>query len=239
MAHSEMQKEVINLGKLLVKELGLEPGSDTLSRWMAHYLAEKIKLCESSEGEEKAKIEQECFNLILKLWKHRWTLPNGRRPLEDFEPLLNLLQRIKPEHEEPYWYPTIPIPHNHRDEKEPPAENTVQFWIDVADQIDIIARTWMWDAFQRAAAIAETPDTKKWLETAVGYPDDYDRRAIRIVYADEDANLTEEQRLLDFHTKYKIEKLNNRIANLERFAKLNEFLITDYKQQLEQIQKGE
>lgn len=32
-------ESVIALGKRLVEELGMEPGVDTLGRWMAHYVA--------------------------------------------------------------------------------------------------------------------------------------------------------------------------------------------------------
>jgi hypothetical protein len=45
MENLEPQEKVINLGKLFVQELKLEPGVDTFSRWMAHYLAEKIICC--------------------------------------------------------------------------------------------------------------------------------------------------------------------------------------------------
>ena len=40
MVSSEIQERAISLGKALVQELELEPGVDTLSRWMAHYVAE-------------------------------------------------------------------------------------------------------------------------------------------------------------------------------------------------------
>ena len=43
MEQSEQQKAILELGKLFVKELDLEKSVDTLSRWMAHYVAEKIK----------------------------------------------------------------------------------------------------------------------------------------------------------------------------------------------------
>ena len=44
-----------------MKELKLEPGVDTFSRWMSHYLAEKISVAEQSEGGEKEAAEKECF----------------------------------------------------------------------------------------------------------------------------------------------------------------------------------
>jgi len=35
MESSEIRKRIINLGKVLVEELNLDPGVDTLARWMA------------------------------------------------------------------------------------------------------------------------------------------------------------------------------------------------------------
>lgn len=69
----------MNLGKKLVKELDLDPGVDTLARWMAHYIAEQIILLEQKSGEEKKLAEERCIDMILKLWSHRATLPNGLR----------------------------------------------------------------------------------------------------------------------------------------------------------------
>lgn len=42
MEKSEVYQNAINLGKLLINELQLEPSVDTLGRWMAHYLAIKM-----------------------------------------------------------------------------------------------------------------------------------------------------------------------------------------------------
>jgi len=48
MEQSEIQKELITLGKRLVKQLGLTHSNDTLARWMAHYIAELIYKAENS-----------------------------------------------------------------------------------------------------------------------------------------------------------------------------------------------
>jgi hypothetical protein len=85
MEQSEQQKAILELGKLLVKELGIQKSVDTLSRWMAHYVAEKIKYSEElPEGAKKKAAEKECFALILDLWKHRWNYKSDRQPLKNF-----------------------------------------------------------------------------------------------------------------------------------------------------------
>ncbi len=68
---SEMKEQVISLGKALVKELELEPGVDTLARWMAHYIAEQIAIAENATDDKKVEAESRCFETILKLWQHR------------------------------------------------------------------------------------------------------------------------------------------------------------------------
>lgn len=105
MENLKRQKQIINLGKLLVKELGIENSVDTLSRWMAHYVADKIVFIENlTDGKEKDNAQKECFEIILRLWKNRWELPAGKRPLEDFEPILKVLEKINPEKEDLFFY---------------------------------------------------------------------------------------------------------------------------------------
>lgn len=59
--------KIIKLGKKIVDELLLSEGVDTLSKWMAHYIAELIEKAKNAEAEEKEKYEKECFETILKL----------------------------------------------------------------------------------------------------------------------------------------------------------------------------
>ncbi len=101
MENSELQEQIINLGKLFVQELKLDPGVDTFSKWMAHYIAEKMKVAEQAlSDEDKKEAEKECFETILALWKHRWSLPSRKRPSEEFEPILKTLERLNPDAKE-------------------------------------------------------------------------------------------------------------------------------------------
>jgi len=99
------EESIIKLGKKIVKELKLEPGVNTLGRWMSHYVAElihKSENCESSE--EEAILKRECFDTILKLWQNMEHLPNVTKPLTDLEPLLELLDALKKEdYRYPFW----------------------------------------------------------------------------------------------------------------------------------------
>ena len=73
-------KDVVELGRQIVKELGLEPSVDTLGRWMAHHLAELLNRAENAPDEEKDAARRECSDLIVELWIHRASLPTNRRP---------------------------------------------------------------------------------------------------------------------------------------------------------------
>jgi hypothetical protein len=91
--HSE--EEIIKLGKKLVKELGLEYSTNTLARWMSHYLAELIQNIEKSESKEEKKVlQQECCDIILKIWSQKENLPITR-PLDNLKPVIEILQVIK------------------------------------------------------------------------------------------------------------------------------------------------
>jgi len=102
--HSE--EAIINLGKKLIEELELPYTTDTLTRWMVHYLAELIQTAEQASSiQEKRKLQKECCDIILKLWSNKETLPIAR-PLENLDGLVKILEALqeKPNHEFPLWY---------------------------------------------------------------------------------------------------------------------------------------
>ena len=61
---------------------------------MAHCIAEKINDASTATGEDRGRKISECSDLILKVWAHRSELPNGRRPLEDIEPIIRVLKSL-------------------------------------------------------------------------------------------------------------------------------------------------
>ena len=91
----------MDLGRALVEELGLDQGVDTLSRWMAHHLADLIKDAETSRVEDRSAKLDNCTKTILDIWERRHQLPNGKRPFEDFEPILRVLESLDPADETP------------------------------------------------------------------------------------------------------------------------------------------
>ncbi|MDO1449184.1 hypothetical protein Q0590_23105 [Rhodocytophaga aerolata] len=232
MENSELLTKVINLGKLFVKELGLEPGVDTFSRWMAHYIAEKMTLAENlPSGKEKDDAEKDCFETILKLWKHRSFLPNGRRPLENFEPILKVIKSLDPESSEPFFYKLtknklLEI------ETDNPIYHKIKDYLENTLQIDRVAKIWIEYLLNQAAIKASDENTEGWLNIAGDIPDNDDVQAIKIILEDlEDIDSEElkEEQLISSWEKSQIKK---RIEELEKFAELNTFLLNHYKADL-------
>ena len=100
-------EQVVALGRKLVDQLGAEPPVDTLSRWMAHYVAELIDAASNAAPEERAAAERKCFETILELWGYRAELPDGRRPLENLEPIVRALESLDPDNEMPRFFRSV------------------------------------------------------------------------------------------------------------------------------------
>lgn len=68
---------VLELGKALASELD---DTDTLGRWMAHYISEQLAALEGLDGQNRHRAEADSVELILRLWEHRRVFPT-RRPI--------------------------------------------------------------------------------------------------------------------------------------------------------------
>ncbi|WP_345330048.1 hypothetical protein [Mucilaginibacter defluvii] len=131
----------MSLGISLVEELKLNKSVDTLGRWMAHYVAEKIVAAEKATGPDAKEIQLECSQAILGLWDHRWKMQQEYRPLRDFDRLLDLLQQIDPETSEPNYFKL--------DAKAVGKEN--EQWLTAAGAIDRATRVCLKYTLEKAA----------------------------------------------------------------------------------------
>ncbi len=232
MENSELQQQIINLGKLFVQELRLDPGCDTLSKWMAHYVAEKMTIAEQAiSNEDKKEAEKESFETILALWKHRWLMPSHKRPLEEFEPILKTLERLNPEEQEPYFFHSLDyelseLEKNNRDLKE------ITDYTNMALQIDKVARIWIEFILSQAALKAKNVKTDSFLNNSMNIHDNDDTTIIRIILDSDPAIGFENYKDDNVQKKYQSEKLKSRIEELERFYKINEVLLKKYKKDL-------
>jgi hypothetical protein len=86
------------LGKRIVTELGLDQSTDTLSRWMAHRVAELMERAERARTKAaRDSAARECEPLILRLWERRTSWPQGWPPPS----AAGALERLASAEEEP------------------------------------------------------------------------------------------------------------------------------------------
>src|ERR1044072_6368743 len=98
MAVSKAPKDVLGLGRHLVRELGLKELGDTLRLWMVHHIATLIKDAEKERSPAKRKrAEKEATETILKVWEHRESLPSYAYPLAQFDFIFRVLDRLLPD----------------------------------------------------------------------------------------------------------------------------------------------
>jgi hypothetical protein len=167
---SEMNKHALELGQSLVDELGLEDGVDTLSRWMAHYVAEQMAIAERASDEKKKAAGRRCFETILKLWERRASYPQGKRPFERFEAVFKALESLAPGNGPRRSVPSWTRPEKGDDGLQP----EVKKWLDTAQAVDDSANTLIRYCLAQAYDSAATDEVEAWIQrsTDIGLGDD-------------------------------------------------------------------
>jgi hypothetical protein len=87
----------LDLGRELVRNLGLSDRGATLERWMAHHLATLIAEAETSTGDAKTSAEARAADLILRLWEMRRDLPGTADPLGSCRDAVEVLSHLRSE----------------------------------------------------------------------------------------------------------------------------------------------
>ena len=86
------------LGSYIVNELELQNGVDTLSRWLAHHIAELITEAQKAQSETQRKLAlARASDVILKIWKHRAVLPGQTDPMSRYKSILPVLYKLRPD----------------------------------------------------------------------------------------------------------------------------------------------
>lgn len=176
---------------------------------MAHYIAELIQDAEKASAEERPEKMRACCDAILNIWKHRQTLPDGRRPFQEMEPMLRTLASLDPENSTPRYF------HSVRTAAEDGKEtDEVTSWLQLIDNLDYSARILIRYCLAQAAQNA-LDRSVQWigLAEAAGADEGTEFSLVRIIIQ-EDSTLKasdpgEEER----------KRLENRIERLQAFAK--------------------
>lgn len=228
MVNSEIQERAINLGKALVQELGLENSTDTLSRWMAHYISEQIAFAENAPANEKAEAKQRCFDTILRLWDRRASLPNGRYPFKSFEPIFMALSKLDPDNPAPYYFDNFGFQETGNNGDSEEQNDELQLWINVALSIDAAARVLIEVALQQAAYDSKDEKIVAWLEKSIGISNNYDISII--THLIEDYQQDDVVKEISEKTQ---KELSSRIEKLDIFIEYSQILRNELIENLE------
>jgi hypothetical protein len=236
MESSEMKKQVISLGKTLVRELGLEPGVDTLSKWMAHYVAEQITTAENAIGNAKAVPEQRCFETVLKLWQHQSSFPNGHRPFKNFDSIFRALDRMDPEsHRHYYFLDDRLFPEAEPDKDTEAQTEDIRSWINIALEVDGAARVLIDFAFKQAAHKAADEKTKTWIKSAANLPGGDDLSVIiRLLPSDQDS---QKKDALERARQEQKKDLRSKIEKLDALVKASKSIRRALAQEIRKLSK--
>ena len=160
MDQSSPSDAVLDLGKRLVDELGLVNSCDTLSRWMAHHIAELMTEAGVATGQERTLKLAECRRAILELWKARQDLPEHSRPLRDFEAIFRALESLDPANELPRYF------NDAAPEAEPSeSEAEARQWLKLVSGLDYSARILIRYCLGKAAESAREKG-REWVKLA-------------------------------------------------------------------------
>ena len=89
-----MQKRSINLGKRLIKKLGLERSVDTPSRWMVHELSKQVVIARTSRGKQKMRVQTLCLEIFLILNQYQKTRSHRKHEIDNLSPITDILDKL-------------------------------------------------------------------------------------------------------------------------------------------------
>ncbi|MEQ8474510.1 MAG: hypothetical protein RIC35_25150 [Marinoscillum sp.] len=216
----EASQKILDLGKSIVKELELDPGVDTLSKWMAHYVAEKIELTEKLTGSKKTKAEKECCEIILKLWESRYAVPRLKSYLDDFKPFFETLEKLHSNKETPFFYPSeirLDIQEESNDAEKARVKNS----LDHVLLIDKIARSIISELLSQVVSQINLSEEKlEYLKNSIDSIDYHDRRII--TFTSDYKKYLESQE--DDESNERIDELKIKLSQLEEFDSIKKAL---------------
>jgi hypothetical protein len=147
----------LELGKLLAGQL---EQTDTLGRWIAHHLAERMTSLEKKTGSERDTAETEVADLILRLWSIRRQLPGDRLPLADVDEVEAAIERLSPGRRPWAYFGAFAT-----DTAPSPGETETSTTLKAAQLVDRLAGDLVHGLIGRAAALAEE-DGAAWTKHA-------------------------------------------------------------------------
>ncbi|MBI2353659.1 MAG: hypothetical protein HYV06_01295 [Deltaproteobacteria bacterium] len=213
----------MEIGRALIKELGLEPGDDTLCHWMAHYIAELIEGAETATEADRQEKLAKCSEIILALWQHRYELPNGKRPFEEFEPIIRAIESLDPDDDTPRYFRSVK---NASDKADVTTES--KKWLELAEGLDYSAKMLIRYCLEQASHDA-LDKSQEWVKLAelAGLEVGIEFPVIRFITAENE--LANESQTDERERKL----LEDRINRLNVFKNMADALASDLHRKLE------
>lgn len=207
-------QEVINLGKAIITELGMEIDCNTPARWLVHYIAENIHISENSQGEEKLIAEKKCVDAIFKLWHYRSELPRGLNPFAEFDSVFRGLSRLDNSSKRPYFNEFSQFDH----QMDPEETEESKQWINMAISVDKVAKELVSESFKLAAEVAISERSKDILKLA---PESSgaDIRIMLSFFSNDEPDSKEKE----------IKAIESKIKKIETLKSICDFFIEKYK----------
>lgn len=219
-------EDVLKLGEKIVDEFGLDKSCDTLGRWMAHYIAEKMADVEAATGEEIEKKKFACAEVIFHFWGHRNELQGTMQPFKELESVFDALLTLAPDDNAPRYFRSIRVAAEEDGNSSESAE-----WLELASGIDDTARILIRYCLA-AAAGASSDKSKEWiaLADAVGKGDDLDLKIVKNLIKDKETLAPATSESLD------PEKLKIMIGKLDDFTSLAKRLSSHFAELLGEVE---
>lgn len=196
---------MLELGTLLASEL---EQTDTLGRWMAHFIAERMSSLEQMSESERATADAEVADLILRLWSLRRRLPIGRLPLAEVDEVEAAIARLSPGRRQWAYFGAFSA------DTEPSTEETAtNCTLKVAMLVDRLSGDLVHGLIGRAAALAEEQDAA-WIKQAEKIGDEALGTVRRIQFADNDSEDADESPDCDSEVKQRATALSSVVSAL-------------------------
>lgn len=202
------------LGEKLVAELKLVESTNTLARWMAHYVAELMVRAKHAPLPKRDEAQQSCARAILDLWTQARAFPAQRTAFESIDRVIETIDSLRPDGG-PHYRNDLWRALDARADNE---DSKVANLLAIALGIDGAARNLIHHVLAQASRAAGQ-DSAEWLELAqhLDQEDPLTELRIRIVSAGRD-----EAQLKN----HRIEQMEKRIAQLDYFTAATQTLKT-------------
>lgn len=198
---------------------------------MAHHLARLMKDAKAAAGEAKQELERQCCDAVLAIWKHRNCLPEGVRPFEPAERLLEIVAALDPDSPRPF-YGAMAMSWSDLDLPDQPTDEEARRF-DVVQDFDHAARAVMRYLLGRAVEDLPT-DTREWVRRAhLAGIEDVDTVLLRrLISASDPSDLAQRRK------ENEIRMWRSRLEHLDRFLTIAEMVRADVARRLADVEQA-